>query len=468
MLFNSFEFWIFFAAVLVLYARVGHAKQNVLLLLASYVFYGSWDWRFLSLVLLSTVVDFVVAQKIEANETEGRRRLWLLLSMATNLGLLGVFKYYDFFAVSLVELLNAMGIGASLPVMKVILPVGISFYTFQTMSYTIDVYRRRSKPTRSFVDFALFVCFFPQLVAGPIERASDLLPQVQTPRPRWVEGLREGSYHIVIGLFKKVVIADNLAEIVDAVFASDPSTIGGATCLVGVYAFAFQIYADFSGYSSMAQGVAKILGFDLMFNFRMPYLARDPSDFWRRWHISLSGWLRDYLYISLGGNRGSAWKMYRNLMLTMLLGGLWHGAGWTFIAWGAFHGALLCAFRPFSGKSRAAPGRVRAVVSIVVFFHLVCVGWLLFRAPTIEYAAAMVARIVTDLSPSSFAVSSMLLVSFFTTPLFLYELWVEKKGNMLALLEVSWPARAAVYVYATVMIVTFAPPSRHAFIYFQF
>ena len=334
MLFNSFIFWAFFAVVLLVYRRLKHRGQNRLLLVASYVFYGYWDWRFLSLILLSTVVDYYVAIGIESSSDARRRKRLLCGSMLTNLGLLGVFKYFGFFAEEAVRVLNAVGMPASLPSLQVVLPVGISFYTFQTMSYTIDVYRGQTRAARNVLDFALFVCFFPQLVAGPVERSHRLMPQILNPRKETPGQFSEGLYHILFGLFKKVVIADNMARLVNTVFAVPVSQLTGAECLVGVYAFAFQIYGDFSGYSSMAQGLARWMGFNLMSNFRMPYLAVSPSDFWRRWHISLSQWLRDYLYVGLGGNRLGKLMTYRNLLLTMVLGGLWHGAGWTFLVWG--------------------------------------------------------------------------------------------------------------------------------------
>jgi D-alanyl-lipoteichoic acid acyltransferase DltB (MBOAT superfamily) len=318
-LFNSYIFWIFFLAVFALYSLNRRLRwQNSVLLVASYVFYGFWDWRFLGLLFISTVIDFYVARALERTPEEDRRKALLAVSLGANLGILGVFKYLGFFTESMVELLNALGVQSSLNVLEVLLPVGISFYTFQTMSYTIDVYRRQLPATSNFFDFALFVSFFPQLVAGPIERASKLLPQLLQPRTPSNSAFAEGFYLVLLGLFKKIVIADNMAPIVNAVFSRDVATLSGAEVLVGVYAFAFQIYGDFSGYTDIARGVAKWLGFDLMLNFRMPYFAVSPSDFWGRWHISLSSWLRDYLYIPLGGNRRRPLLTYRNLMLTMI------------------------------------------------------------------------------------------------------------------------------------------------------
>jgi D-alanyl-lipoteichoic acid acyltransferase DltB (MBOAT superfamily) len=324
MLFHSFQFWAFMTVVGVVYWRLPHRGQNVFLLAASYFFYATWDWRFLSLILTSTTLDFFVARAIAGSSVDRVRRRYLLLSLCVNLGILGVFKYYGFFSTELTRMLAAVGIPASIPLVHLILPVGISFYTFQALSYTIDVYRGQMQPTNRFVDFALYISFFPQLVAGPIERSSHLLPQVMHPRTITRGDFSDGVHLVLLGLFKKVVIADNMAPIVNSIFSRDVAQLSGAECLMGVYAFAFQIYGDFSGYSSIAKGVAKWLGFDLMTNFSAPYLATSPQDFWRRWHISLSTWLRDYLYIPLGGNRGGRLFTYRNLLLTMLLGGLWH------------------------------------------------------------------------------------------------------------------------------------------------
>ncbi|MBT8405679.1 MAG: MBOAT family protein, partial [Gemmatimonadetes bacterium] len=319
MLFNSYLFWAFFAVVLLLYRGLKHRGQNRMLLVASYVFYGSWDWRFLSLIVFSTLVDYWVGLALaDPSATDRRRRRLVTVSLVSNLGLLAVFKYLGFFVDSAAALLEGLGLQANLPSLHIILPVGISFYTFQTLSYTIVIYRRKLEPTRDLLDFGLYVAFFPQLVAGPIERASHLLPQVLRPRRTTERQFREGLYCILYGLFKKVVIADNMALVVNHIFSQPPSTLNGLDTLVGVYAFAFQIYGDFHGYSLIAQGVARWLGFDIMDNFRQPYFAWSPQEFWRRWHISLSTWLRDYLYIPLGGSRTGG--RTRNVLITMLLG----------------------------------------------------------------------------------------------------------------------------------------------------
>ena len=381
MLFNSYVFAAFFAVVYTTYLACHRwtRAQNLMLLAASYLFYGWWDWRFLGLIALSTAVDYVAGLKIACAPTEVARRCWLWLSVATNLGILGAFKYLGFFLDSLQPLLGAIGIEGALPSLRLVLPVGISFYTFQSMSYTIDVYRRRGEACRDPFDFALYVAFFPQLVAGPIERSTRLLGQITRPRTLNTPAIEAGVWLVVWGLFKKIVVADNAALLANPVFAA-PEAHAGSALLLGALAFTVQIYCDFSGYSNIARGLAKLLGFDLMVNFKLPYFALSPSDFWRRWHVSLSSWLRDYLYISLGGDRHGSWRTYRNLMVTMLLGGLWHGAAWNFVLWGLFHGLLLIAYRPLEERPRLLPDGVAAdLARASVMFGLTVVGWVIFR-----------------------------------------------------------------------------------------
>jgi D-alanyl-lipoteichoic acid acyltransferase DltB (MBOAT superfamily) len=354
------------------------------LLVASYVFYGWWDWRFLGLLWASTLFDWWAGLKI--TEAQGaRRRAWLWGSVAVNMGVLGFFKYFNFFADSFARVLALVGFQADLPTLHVVLPLGISFYTFLSMSYTIDIYRGEMQATRRLEDFMLYVAFFPHLVAGPIVRASFLLPQCARPRVIKRSQVIDGVWLFLLGMVKKVVIADRLAEVSDWGFTAglNPPFLD-ANAWIPVYAFAFQIYGDFSGYSDMARGLSKIMGFELTENFRTPYLVGNPADFWRHWHISLSTWLRDYVYIPLGGNRLGGAKTYRNLMTTMILGGLWHGAGLAFLAWGAYHGLLLSIGRWFSGaKAGKTPARTRSWMhwlAVAAFFHATCVGWLLFRA----------------------------------------------------------------------------------------
>jgi alginate O-acetyltransferase complex protein AlgI len=383
MVFNSWEFIAFFTTVCLIYWSIRNRSwQNLFLLIVSYLFYAAWDWRFLSLILISTGVDYISGIQIERHRDRFKKRLFLSLSITTNLGLLGFFKYFNFFVENLELFLNTIGLGLMTNRLNVILPVGISFYTFQTMSYTIDIYRGKLKPTRNLIDFALFVAFFPQLVAGPIERAKRLLPQIYRPRVVDNERLRSGLWLLFWGLYKKVVIADNMASIVESVF--DGSATGTfLQAYLGVFAFAIQIFCDFSGYSDVARGCARILGFELMRNFDLPYVAKNPQDFWRRWHISLSTWLRDYLYISLGGNRKGPCRTYVNLFLTMLLGGLWHGAAWNFIWWGCYHGLLLIVHRLYvRGRDIAGSIQNRRVKALQVFvmFQFTLFGWLLFRS----------------------------------------------------------------------------------------
>ena len=383
--FASVHFLVFFVIVYGLYLVLSRRWQNWLLLGASYYFYGSWDWRFLSLILLSTVVDFWISKSIYASQSDSKRRSLLIVSLVINLGILGFFKYFGFFTDSLVALLGSVGLQTDWRTLNIVLPVGISFYTFQTLSYTIDVYRRKLTPASRLSDFALFVAFFPQLVAGPIERASHFLPQVMARRTITFEQTTRGLFLILLGLFKKVAIANGVAMSVNAIYNST-GAVGTLDIVLATYLFAIQIYCDFSGYSDIARGVSKLLGFDLMVNFNTPYFAVNPSDFWRRWHISLSTWLRDYLYIPLGGNRQGTNKTYRNLMLTMVLGGLWHGAAWNFFYWGVYQGVILCLHRLIAGAKpiikpvTSIGGALRRGLLIVAFFQVVAYGWLLFRA----------------------------------------------------------------------------------------
>lgn len=417
MVFNSITFLIFLAIVLLLYYRLGHQGQNRLLLAASYVFYGWWDPRFLILLFGTSMLDYGFALWIDRSESRPRRKFFLALSIVCNMGVLCIFKYFNFFAASLQRALESVGIEASFPVLHVILPVGISFYTFLSMSYTIDVYRREIPATRNPLDFLLYVSFFPHLVAGPIVRASYLLPQCQAPRTIKSHEVANGIWLILLGYVKKVVIADRLAPIVNWGFAQPFPPLTDANAWLIIYAFAFQIYGDFSGYSDIARGLSKLMGFELVENFRAPYLVTNPSAFWRNWHISLSTWLRDYLYIPLGGNRGSSLQTYRNLMVTMLLGGLWHGAGAAYLLWGFYHGALLAVHRWWterfapkpSAKSKPAevsaaavsfaarPGNLSRTVLVVLFFHVTCVGWLLFRAGAIDPQFSQVSLVLSYL-----------------------------------------------------------------------
>ena len=472
MLFNSLEFAAFFIPVFLVYCTLSSRTQNRWLLFASYVFYGAWDWRFLGLILLSTTVDYGVAIRLATTADSGRRRLLLGLSVLTNLGILAAFKYSGFFAESLAQLLAAFGISLGPLTLEVVLPVGISFYTFQTLGYTVDVYRRRLEPERNFFNFALFVAFFPQLVAGPIERAGHLLPQIKRPRCIDLPGLSAGAWLVLWGLFKKVVIGDNVGALVDAVYASGATPQGGDV-LIATYAFAVQIYCDFSGYSDIARGIAKILGFDLMLNFRLPYMARSPADFWRRWHISLSTWLRDYLYIPLGGNRRGRARTYQNLFLTMLLGGLWHGAAWTFVVWGAYHGSLLAIHRAVRGAlvplvpSHVAGLLLWRAAATILTFHLVCLGWLLFRAESLTHAEFLISRLFEPWE-ISLASDSLLAVLALTTPLVLMQIAQAASGDLDVVRRGPAVLQAGIIAALGLGIVVLGEDFGQPFIYFQF
>jgi len=356
-----------------------------MLLVASYFFYGWWDWRFLFLIFISTLTDFVCGIKI--HESDGiRKKKFVIISVVINLGILGFFKYWNFFSDSLGSLLSQLGLHPGFPTLHIILPVGISFYTFQTMTYSIDIYRGKLSPTYSFMDFALFVSFFPQLVAGPIERAGNLLPQIEGKRNFDQGRFLRGIELFFWGLFKKVFVADNLGIMVDRIYGNPEST--GMEYVIATWAFAFQIYGDFSGYTDMARGTAKCLGIELMHNFKQPYFAVNPSDLWRRWHISLSSWLRDYLYIPLGGNRKGKIRTYINLMITMLLGGLWHGAAWNFVIWGGYHGFLLWVHRLATGNTKmGVPTNTSLglyMLKAFIMFQFTCLGWIFFRSQNLD------------------------------------------------------------------------------------
>ena len=476
MTFNSVTYFVFLGLVLAAYYLLKLRLQNILLLVASYVFYGWWDYRFLSLLAISTVVDYSMGRMLDGETRVGRRRLALWISLITNLGILGFFKYFNFFADSFTSLSHSLGLEVNPVVLHIILPVGISFYTFQTMAYTIDVYRKQMDPVRNFIDFSLYVSFFPQLVAGPIERAQTLIPQIQNRRTLTVQLVHSGGYLILVGMFKKIVIADNCSAFVERCF-DNPEVYPALGLLLGIWLFAIQIYCDFSGYTDIARGTANLLGFDLMVNFRQPYFSTNITDFWRRWHISLSSWLRDYLYIPLGGNRGPKWFTYRNLMLTMLLGGLWHGAAWTFVIWGGLHGLYLMIHKLILRDRKPAmqpKWNLRAVLSAVLTFQLVCLTWVFFRAADFSTAMHYVlgtldwrgnqlrlgeVRLVAEPMVMFLAVSAAILV---------IDVPAYRRDDQLAILRWPWPVKAALYTALVLLIMLFGGGSDVAFIYFQF
>ena len=477
MLFNSFEFLIFLPVVLLVYYQLSHHNQNRFLVVASCYFYASWDWRFLAPLLFSTTIDFYCARQmersIEAGGSHAQRKRFLVLSLVTNLGLLAFFKYCNFFVDSFHDLMLSLGVEVPMPALNVILPIGISFYTFQALSYTIDVYRGQVHAVRSFWDFFLAVLFFPHLVAGPIQRAGNLLKQVMTPRRTTAQQWQDGIHLIIWGYFKKVFIADGLAPIANAIFAS--ASPPGGEVIIGVLAFAFQIYCDFSGYTDIARGVAKLMGFEFMLNFNLPYLARNPPDFWRRWHISLSTWLRDYLYISLGGNRGSSAKTYRNLMATMVIGGLWHGAAWNYVLWGAYHGAILVGHRlvvePLQKAGRVlgrVPRPLKAVFCVLCMFVLTCYGWLLFRATSLAQIGAMTGSLLR--APlAGWPTTSAWSVLLYASPLVAVQMLQWRQGRLDFMRQKWLPFPAMVAVYAVMgYLILFRGGAPQAFVYFQF
>ncbi|MCB9857843.1 MAG: MBOAT family protein [Phycisphaerales bacterium] len=468
--------------------------RHVMLLVASYAFYMAWNPWLVLLIIGSTVLDFVVGLMLGRTEGEGRRKALLIVSLVGNLGVLGLFKYADFFIHSFGSLVEQFGFRADVRTLGLLLPVGISFYTFQTLSYTIDVYRRRIEPEGSFLRFALFVAFFPQLVAGPIVKARDFLPQLLAPRRFDWGSLDAGLMLILVGLTKKVLIADNLATLVDPVFAH-PERYTTADLWLGMFCYAGQIYGDFSGYSDMAIGLAKLLGFELCLNFASPYLAVSLSDFWRRWHISLSSWLRDYLYIPLGGSHGTRWKTARNLMLTMLLGGLWHGASWTFVVWGAIHGIALVVQKAYGwlvgGEARrSSDGALARRHPLAVLpgwaatFLVVNVAWVFFRCqPVIDPDTGIMGSAIDAMRVATYYVMHLFVPASIEQPA-----WLMDKWPMCMLLAVlagmqihgEWVRRGRpgirlpgilagpAYAMWVLVIVVFHPQHAAPFIYFQF
>jgi D-alanyl-lipoteichoic acid acyltransferase DltB (MBOAT superfamily) len=485
MVFNSLHFVGFFVVVYVVYRAVPHRAQNWLLLAASYYFYAAWDWRFLGLLAGSTLVDYACGLFIARRTDRGPRRAALVVSLAFNLTMLGFFKYFNFFADNLHALFGLLGWSVDFVTLRVLLPIGISFYTFITMSYVIDVYRRQIEPARSLVDFAVFVAYFPHLVAGPILRASLLLPQISRPRAITRQQVTEGLWLLWWGLFKKMVVADNLGRLADAVFRPGASP-GGLEVLLGVYAFAFQIYGDFAGYSDIARGVSKLMGIELNVNFRFPYFVRTPQEFWQHWHISLSAWLRDYLFLPLSFALSRRWDGRRWLGLpdtfwvyagattiTMLLGGLWHGAAWTFVLWGGFQALLLVMFRLAStlgARRRLTPAwNARGILSVVGMFHLTCLGWLIFRSSTFAQVADLTASLFTrfDFSLAVLARLGAPLL-FYTAPLLAVQFFEARRDDLHAVARWPLALRYAVYVAIGYFIVLFGDFAGAQFIYFQF
>jgi alginate O-acetyltransferase complex protein AlgI len=479
MIFNSLSFAIFLPIVFVLYWYVAKSKlrtQNMLLLAASYFFYASWDWRFMFILIGSTFLDYFTGIKIHEASQSKNKKFWLWLSVSINLGVLGVFKYYDFFIESFAAAFGGLGFNPNISTLNLILPVGISFYTFHGLSYVIDLYRDKIKPERNFINYSLFVSFFPLLVAGPIERATHLLPQIQKPRTfdyaRAVDGMRQ----ILWGLFKKIVIADNCAVYVNQFFVTSDDQSGSTLFIAAVF-FAFQIYGDFSGYSDIALGTARLFGIELLRNFSFPYFSRDIAEFWRRWHISLSNWFRDYLYIPLGGSRFGKWKAVRNTLIIFVVSGFWHGANWTFIAWGTFH-ALLFLPLLLLEKNRVNTNTVaenrffpnfKELFQMTFTFFLVVIGWIFFRAKDINHALDYIAILFSK--------------SLFSTPIYAFG-FNKSLIFILLMLLVEWVQREKQHglelsgvknqyvkwgiYYALILVIFEFGANSKSFIYFQF
>lgn len=550
MAFNSIEFVIFFTVTYLLYRRSSLRGQNLILLAASYIFYASWDVRFVFLLVLSTAVDFYCGSMIEAGrlcrsgrsvaawflilaalfcitvqwnavqirtepiavsvqwnqilpaslsgwlvliatiglvaianllyprftelKEKQRRDFFLWISICTNLGLLGFFKYFNFFIDSAEAAIRALGIQTELLHLNIVLPVAISFYTFKTISYTVDIYLGKIQPAQRFSEFALFLAYFPPLLAGPIDRASGLLPQLSKPRQLSFEQSAQGIFLILFGLFKKVAISDGVAGSVNAIYGTS-GTVSWIDVVLATFLYTIQIYGDFSGYTDMARGISKLFGIELMLNFNLPYFSKDPSEFWRRWHISLSTWLRDYLYIPLGGNRQGELRTYLNLMTTMVLGGLWHGAAWNFVLWGFYQGALLCVYRFFSSKDKKQSssangfGNWQGIVATLFFFVLTCYGWLLFRATSLAEIITFTKILFVDMGNFALIMPKPPLAALLGIPVLMaYEFFACKSQNQDFYLRYPTPARAA--IYATLLVIVFMGLSNAPaqYIYSQF
>ena len=468
MIFSSFEFFVFLGLVLAILSQVRDegARRNVLLVV-SYLFYGWGDWRFCFLRFGTTLIDYLVARRIETASAPRRRRAWLLASLISNLGVLVIFKYMNFFIGSLAPLLQSAGI--EVPHLKIILPVGISFFTFQSMSYVIDVYRGSLRATRNLRDFTLFVAFFPQLVAGPIVRGSEFLPQMDYFHPLKRSNLQAGMETFIRGFTEKALFADTLAVYVDPVFAH-PAAYASLTCWLAVTAYAAQIYYDFSGYTDMAIGLGRMLGFEFPVNFRHPCRSLNITEFWRRWHITLSSWLRDYLYIPLGGNRSGRARTYVNLMATMLLGGLWHGASWTFVVWGALHGVALAVHKFFTerrGPSRAGEGGLpQALLSWAGTFVFVLITWVFFRSSDFDTARVMLSK-MAFFDPSGVRWYHVQAITVLVLAVLLHVSAV-LRGDRSPRLDLGRPLAWSGLAALLLVILLFAPFGSNPFIYFQF
>lgn len=529
MSFISWQYLLFLPLVVLLYWRINHAGRILLLVIANYIFYGLWDARFVALLLTSTVVDFycglsLVGQRERTAKVllmaslpaawligfraltpsggagvedsliygslalpvvwgvvynslwhftgTGQRRAFMLLSVVTNLGVLGFFKYANFFSDSLVSLLSGIGWQAGWTLPHIILPIAISFYTFQSICYSVDIYKGKGEPIREFLPFAAYLSFFPQLIAGPIERPKDLIPQFLKPAAWRADDMRMGIRLILTGFFKKVFVADNCALLANYAFATGTAAPNGYWAVLGVVAFAFQIYGDFSGYTDIARGSARLMGIHLSTNFSFPYFAKNPSEFWRRWHITLSTWFRDYVYIPLGGNRGGAWKSYRNLGITMLLAGIWHGANWKFALWGAYHGALLIAFHASAPWKRLSESATQSVFGkafwVGSMWVLTLVGWSIFRSEDMTQLGGWFMALTNwDAAAGIDFVRPSLWLLFHVMPLLLLQLGTLKHRDEAEMGTFHWAVRGTVYVVLFLFVAT-SMVNDQEFLYFQF
>ena len=471
MLFNSIEYFIFLPIVFILFWSLNGKKlkyQNFFLLIASYTFYGWWDWRFLSLIILSTFVDFFVSKSIYNVNSAIIKKRWLLLSLFVNLGILGFFKYCNFFIDTWIQLWGLES--NSINYLNIILPVGISFYTFQTLSYTIDVYNKKLKPTNDLLDFAVYVALFPQLVAGPIERARNLLPQISSRKFFSFHYFNEGVLQIGVGLVKKMVIADTLSLYVDSIYANY-SVHNSITLIFATYIYAIQIYCDFSGYSDIAIGTAKLFNLSFVNNFNRPYLSTSITDFWRRWHLSLSSWLKDYLYIPLGGNRYGRMRTYRNLWITMLLGGLWHGSSWNFVIWGWVHGFMLSIEKYFlQNNEYFVVNNIH--IKRFLTFNLICMTWLIFRSPTLEQSYGMIKIVSSFEMGGGLFIGNINVMAHIVLGLIIFLLFnkfFDKEGSYNRIVKnVPNIGLQGILIIFLFMIILFYQGNNNAFIYFQF
>ncbi|RQV95578.1 MAG: MBOAT family protein [Calditrichaeota bacterium] len=482
MLFNSIDFAIFLPIVFILYWFVTSKylkMQNFLIVAASYLFYGWWDWRFLSLILFSTIVDYSVSLKMKTENNHTRRKILLWTSIFVNLGFLGFFKYYNFFLDNFITVFSFFGTQIKTNSLSIILPVGISFYTFQTLSYTIDVYKKKLEPTKDFIAFSAFVSFFPQLVAGPIERATHLLPQFYKKRDFEYSKAVDGMRQILWGLFKKIVIADNCAVYANLIF-NNSADYSGSTLILGVLFFTFQIYCDFSGYSDIAIGTSRLFGFDLIRNFNFPYFSRDIAEFWRRWHISLSTWFRDYLYIPLGGSRGGTLMKVKNTFIIFLVSGFWHGANWTFIVWGALNAfyflPLLLTDSNRNNLEIVAKGKlfpnIKDFLFMLLTFGLTVFAWIFFRAENMGHAFSYISEILSISLfkiPYFYGRSRALTTIILIVLLVLIEWYGRENQYAIARLGIKWkrPLRYLLYYLIIIAIFWFGGKEQQ-FIYFQF